>query len=391
MSAAAQAYLAAALAYMQENSVRRDKVDWAAIRAEASQTAAHAQSSADTYDAIAVALYRLGDQHSRFVDPQEASRFPTQQDLSTGLLVDYAGQAVTTVRAGSPADRAGVRQGDIVTAINGTPARPQAPGAFFAALYTGTEVTLTLQRPGSARPVTARITHDPVDSQHMPQGRRLDGNIGYVALPSGPAPGINDEYAAIMQQIIRVIDRTPTCGWVVDLQHDQGGALDPMVLGVGPILGDGEAGASIPASGPPVPWSYREGIYRHGTYTAAVAMPYALKQPFPPVAVLTSRDTASAGEAVAISFRGRAGSRSFGAATAGVPTGNSTHYLSDGAAIILTTALEADRTGHVYGLTERIAPDQLVANPDPRIMGTDADPVLRAAVAWLQTQPGCDP
>ncbi len=391
MSPAAQAYLEAALAYMQENSIQRDQVDWTAIRAEAFKATAHAQSPADTYDAIAVALYRLGDQHSRFVDPQEASRFPTQQDLSIGLLVDYADQVVQTVQPHSPADRAGIHQGDTVTAINGTPARPLDAGAFFTALYTGATVALTLKRAGVPQPITTQITHDAVDAKHMPQGRRLAGNIGYIALPSGPAPGINDEYAAIMQQLIRAIDRTPTCAWVVDLQHNQGGALDPMVLGAGPVLGDGEAGASIPAKGPPVPWSYRQGVYRHGTYTAVLTTPYMLKQPFPPVAVLTSRDTASAGEAIAISFRGRAGSRSFGAATAGVPTGNTTHYLSDGAAIILTTALEADRTGHVYGLTERIAPDQLVANPEPQTIGTDADPVLRAAVAWLQTQPGCAP
>jgi C-terminal processing protease CtpA/Prc len=391
MSAAARTYLAAALAYMQENSVQRDKVDWTAIRAEAFQTTAHAQSPADTYDAIAVALYRLGDQHSRFVDPQEAGRFPTQQDLSIGLLVDYADQVVTIVRAGSPADRAGVRQGDTVTAINGTPARALAAGAFFGALYTGSKVALTLKRAGVEQMITTEITHDPVDGDHLPQGRRLGGNIGYVDLPSGPAPGINDEYATIMQQIIRAIDQAPTCGWVVDLQHNQGGALDPMVLGVGPILGDGEAGASIPVGGSPIPWSYRDGVYHHGTYTAVITTPYTLKQPFPPVAVLTSGDTASAGEAVAISFRGRAGSRSFGAATAGVPTGNSTHYLSDGAAIILTTSLEADRTGHVYGLTERIAPDQLIANADPRTIGTDSDPVLRAALAWLQTQLRCAP
>jgi carboxyl-terminal processing protease len=391
MSPAAQAYLEAALAYMQESSVQRDQVDWAAIRAEAFKAAAHAQSPADTYDAIAVALYRLGDQHSRFVDPQEARRFPTQQDLSIGLLVDYADGVVMTVQPGSPADRAGIRQGDTVTAINGTPVGPLAAGAFFAALYTGSKVALTLKRSGVAQMITTEITHDPVDGDHLPQGRRRGGHIGYIVLPSGPAPGINDEYAAIMQQIIQDIDRTPTCGWVVDLQHNQGGALDPMVLGVGPILGDGEAGASIPVGGPPIPWSYRDGVYHHGTYTEVLTTPYTLKQPFPPVAVLTSGDTASAGEAVALSFRGRSGSRSFGAATAGVPTGNSTHYLSDGAAIILTTSLEADRTSHVYGLTERIAPDQLVANPDPRTMGTDADPVLRAAVAWLQTQSGCVP
>ena len=102
--------------------------------------------------------------------------------------------------------------------------------------------------------------------------------------------------------------------------------------------------------------------------------------------MLTDGQTASSGEAVAVAFRGRPGTRSFGEATKGVPTTNVGVPLSDGAYLILTEAMDTDRTGQTYDAP--IAPD--VAVPTNRFrQGTDKDPVLQAGVAWLQQQPAC--
>jgi carboxyl-terminal processing protease len=49
-----------------------------------------------------------------------------------------------------------------------------------------------------------------------------------------------------------------------------------------------------------------------------------------------------------MAFRGRPGARSFGEPTAGVPTGNSQHRLSDGAELYLTEGIGVDRTGRGY-------------------------------------------
>src|SRR5438093_4023326 len=98
----------------------------------------------------------------------------------------------------------------------------------------------------------------------------------------------------------------------------------------------------------------------------------------PPVAVLTNGNTASAGEAVAISFRGRPSTRSFGSPTYGVPTANTFMKLSDGASILVTTAREADRTGRVYGIDEKLQPDQQVSGTGYTKDGAD-DTVVRAA------------
>ena len=76
----------------------------------------------------------------------------------------------------------------------------------------------------------------------------------------------------------------------------------------------------------------------------------------------------------------RPGARSFGEPTAGVPTGNSPHRLTDGAELHLTEAVGVDRTGRSH--QTRIKPDQPVATDWTRY-GSPADPVLQAAIAWL--------
>lgn len=60
----------------------------------------------------------------------------------------------------------------------------------------------------------------------------------------------------------------------------------------------------------------------------------------PRVAVLT----AISGEAVAIAFRGRADTRSFGTPTCGLSTSNHTDRLSDGGNLYLTASVMADRS-----------------------------------------------
>jgi C-terminal processing protease CtpA/Prc len=306
-----------------------------------------------------------------------------------GLSVSYADRRVEAVAPGSPAEEAGVRAGDTIELVNGRPVSSMEVSTFFVQLYGGLRANLTLTRVDQKQPVEVSITHDALPDGLVPHGRRLEGNIGYISLPYNGGGQVLDEYGSILQQVIREIDRTPTCGWIVDLQANAGGALSPMVLGVGPILGDGNAGTFMFANGEQIVWSYHNGGYWYGNEVLrTINNPYSLKQAMPPVAVLTSSHTASSGEATLISFKGRPQTRSFGEPTSGLPTGRDGKHMSDGALIAIATSLEADRTGHIYGADEKIAPDQYV-QADDKLIGSDSDPVLLAGLTWLQTQPLC--
>lgn len=387
----AQDYLREALDYIQENSIMVSSIDWVTLRKEAIELAQDAQTTADTYPAIRYALQNLGDNHSRLIEPDQVKRVKQSRAQGTGLTVTYADREITDVEAGGPAEQAGVLIGDVIETVNGAPASTMGASAFFADIYGGTSVQLSLKRVGKDEPIFVAIGHNFYDRNRIPQGRRLAGNIGYIEVPILGSGEINEQYATIAQEIIRDVDRTGACGWVVDLQRNSGGSIYPMLAGIGPILGEGDAGAFILAKGEQIVWAYRDGkAFYADQILAQVRVPYQLKQSTPPVAVLTSRLTASAGEAILISFRGLAGIRSFGEPTYGVPSGNEVKELSDGAWLVLTAAREADRTGHIYGHVERIEPDQAVQVDLGRV-GTDDDPVLQTAVGWVQNQPACRP
>lgn len=217
---------------------------------------------------------------------------------------------------------------------------------------------------------------------------RRSGDIGYVMLPgySGGDPAGQALYATQLHRALARVDTAPICAWIVDLRENTGGNMWPMLAGIGPVLGDGDAGR-MRSGGAPVPWSYSAGEAKFGPWVLVGVRDgvYRPAGPDRPVAVLTGGRTASSGEAIAVSFRGRAETRSFGQPTAGLSTGNEVVSLRDGARLFLTTAVFADRLGVSYG--GPIPPDVVIA---PSAAGdTNEDPVQASAVAWLRAHPSC--
>jgi putative serine protease PepD len=68
------------------------------------------------------------------------------------------GVSIGTVRTGTPAERAGLKAGDVVTAIDGTKVgSPSSLESLIAAKRPGDKVTLTILRNGSTRTITVAL------------------------------------------------------------------------------------------------------------------------------------------------------------------------------------------------------------------------------------------
>lgn len=385
MTEEAMTYLTAALDYIEHHSVRREHIDWAVLRQEVLTLASDAQTPAETYPAIQRALSLLGDQHSFFLDPEAARLLTAGQSAWVGFGMAYPEGRIAIVYPGSPAEQGSVHVGDRVEAMNGlvfsTLTREQARAAFSDVPLT---LTLTPAEGGEIREV--RLEAALFDVKRQPRGRRLASNLGYLELPDLIGLEVNGKpYATRAHQVIRELDQIPVRGWVIDLRTNTGGSLWPMLAGVGPILGEGE-NVGFVAPGEKLVGVYRAGrawIEDRPKFTAEVEEPYAPKRPWPPVAVLTSQLTRSAGELVTLAFCGRPHTRTFGVPTAGMPTANDDTQLSDGAWIALTTHLGADQTGRTY--EGPLLPDQPITIDWTRL-GTDDDPVIQAAVQWLDNE-----
>jgi len=239
------------------------------------------------------------------------------------------------------------------------------------------------------KPQTAtQIAAGPLTPDQEPHGQWLAHGIGYLELPHFEASDqAAKQYVMLAQDAIRTADQAGTCGWIVDLRNNDGGNMWPMLAGVGPILGEGEVGSFVDPDGVKQVWGYVHGQAQlAGSAIIGAESPYQLKHPLPPAAVLTGPVTASAGEAIVVAFRGRPHTPSFGEPTAGVPTANDAFPLSDGALLVLTVAVDADRTGQTYD--SAIPPDQPVP-VDLSQIGTTADRGMQAAIIWLHDQEGC--
>jgi carboxyl-terminal processing protease len=214
--------------------------------------------------------------------------------------------------------------------------------------------------------------------------KRIASNVGYIEI--GNYWGFDQDkanaYAADAHAKLKAVDSPEICRWVVDLRRNNGGNFWPMLAALGPILGNGFAGRFITASDSRE-WGYEKGAIWFGDEwhrgVNAGSSSYALFNEYPLVAVLTSGETASAGEAAAVAFRGRPDARSFGRPTYGVSTSNSTIELSDSSMLVLTSARYGDRLGRLYG--SRLQPDTPVnadRNDDPA-----QDPTVQSAMHWL--------
>lgn len=358
-------YFRVAFHVVKRYALMRDRVDWAAVRAEADVLRRGARSTADTYPAIRLVLARLGDGHSHLASPETVRAHRAGASLSLGLTVIWPESTVAVVEPGGPADEAGVRPGDVVEAVDGN-APEHVHGVVVLARRPGA-VHLRLRRVGETEPRTVALTARALPFNRPAVVRRLDGVLAYIDIPGVVGGGGSFDSDAVAA--IRAVDAAPICGWVVDLRRNVGGNMWPMLHALRPILGEGN------------PFTYR-----FGKGPMSQDPVYSLRQPAPALAVLTSRLTVSSGELVTIAFRGPSTTRTFGEATGGLSTSNMSFPMVDGAVLVVTVSRPADRLGRAYG--GPIEPDQPIPIDWTRI-GSDDDPVIAAAVRWLREQPSC--
>lgn len=201
---------------------------------------------------------------------------------------------------------------------------------------------------------------------------------GYILVPPFHAGDqtLMRAYADTLQAQLHILDTSQIGGWIIDLRENTGGNMEPMIAGLGPLFDTKLPGSLIDVDGNPEAWGYYDGSY-FWNGEKVMTVPHARTvSPGMPIAVLTSAQTGSSGEAVAISFIGNAKTRLFGQPTWGLTTGNGSFDLSDGARMMLASTIMTDRTGKKYH--GPIEPDVYIENSADGI-----DNVLRAAVKWI--------
>ncbi len=332
--------------------------------------AAHAPATEFAYAAIAAMAKAVDDRWTTFMSPEDYRAFKDALDPAKisgiGVLITPDSTSgfisIAYVVPGTPADRAGLEPGDLITTVDGTTTKGLTNEAASKLLRgkAGSVVNLETQR-GTAAPGSVIIVRLDIQPPTVIY-KMLPGNIGYVyVLAFG-----QDTPEQFDTAIQRLKDQDAKA-LVLDLRNDGGGYVESAL----------EISSRFIAQRPLV--TVQERGLPDKTYDARSDVLVDV-----PVTVLVNEYTASASEITAGALQDDGVAQLIGARTFGKGVMQTLTELPDGAAIKITTAHYLTPNRHDINL-KGIDPDLRVGeNRDARFGDVAHDAQLRAAVDMLQ-------
>jgi carboxyl-terminal processing protease len=289
------------------------------------------------------------DPHSGYMNAEE---FREMQDDTAGK---FGGLGIEVIQENgfikvispiddTPASKAGIRAGDIITGLNGTTVQGLSMEDVFEQMRgkPNSKVTLTIKREGADKPLDITLRREIIHIRVVKQ-RMEPGNIGYVRLTE-----FTEQADAGLKQAIKSL-RQQAGGMlkalVLDLRNNPGGLLDQAVAVSGEFISQGEI---VSVRG------------RHSDDAAWLDVNGSDILLGIPLVVLINAGSASSSEVVAGALQDRrravlVGSRSFGKGSV-----QTVIPLSDNGALRLTTARYYTPSGRsIQGIG--IVPDVQVA------------------------------
>ena len=336
------------------DTVRDDYVDQQALDPEK-----------QTYGAIEGMLDTLGDKgHTRFLTPEE--RAQNEEGLSgtyvgIGVQLEAEGDevVVATPIEGSPADRAGIRSGDVLMAVNGESVRGEDISEIVERVKgpEGTAVRLTVLRGEEERKFDLERAEikSPVVSWALIEGT----DVAHVFLSS-----FSDESARELRGAFEEARSAGARRFVLDLRNNPGGRLDQAVEMAGYFLEPGSV-------------AYVRKEASDGREEVEVEGEPGLTDA--PLAVLINEGSASSSEILAGALRDNDRATAIGETTFGTGTVLSEFVLRDGSSILLGVAEWLTPKGDFIRETG-IAPDVEVK------LGEGAEPLAPQEVRNLSRE-----
>ena len=225
----------------------------------------------------------LGDPHTIFMPPRAAEAFNDETKANFGgigarLGADALGAKISNVFDDSPAQTAGIRAGNIVTAVDGKSVTGKEIDDIVTMIKgkEGTLVRLTVIQNDKQRPVVltvkrARIIAPTVDSKYIAASQ-----VGYMSILSFSEPT-----AEQFDKELAKLEAHPLKGLVIDLRDNPGGLLDSAVDMLSRFF---ESKLVVKMK------------FRDGHEESAQTMPGFIHDFKYPIAVLMNEDSASAAE-----------------------------------------------------------------------------------------------
>ena len=310
------------------------------------------------------------DPHSSYLNPRSFRDMQVQTRGEFGGLGIEVTQENGFVKVISPIDdtpaaRAGVRPGDLITHLNGQPTLGLTLQEAVEQMRgeRGTSIRLTIRRDGERNPVEITLVRDVVRPQVA--RFRLEGNdIAYVRLSA-----FNEQTEAALRRAVSQMRQQAggnLRGLVLDLRNNPGGLLDQAVQVADDFLDQGEIVSTRARRAEDAQrWNARQGDIAQGL----------------PIVVLINGGSASASEIVAGALQDHRRAVVMGVKSFGKGSVQTVMPIQGQGAIRLTTARYYTPSGRSIQATG-IEPDieVLATRPDPNAPARDREADLRRAL-----------
>jgi len=279
---------------------------------------------ADTaiYDGAIPGMLRVLDPHSNFYDPKAYLRMREDQRghyYGVGMVIQQQGNKVFVITPyeNTPSFRAGIRPGDVISAIDGKSADGMSSDLVAKALKgpKGTHVQVTMIREGQAKPLVFDLVRDEIPHPSVDLAYEIKPGVGYIHL--------TQFQETTAQEVIDAVDGFSNLhGLVFDLRNNPGGLLSQAVDVCDHLLSKGQTIVS-----------QRGRAYPDQVYTAT----HGNDGKTFPIVVLVNRNTASAAEIVSGALQDHDRALIVGETTFGKGLVQTVYNLSENTGLALTT------------------------------------------------------
>lgn len=190
-------------------------------------------------DAAKEATYKgyinsLGDPYSEYMNKEEFETFSRELEgkfygIGVVFTMDYSkgdGYAkVVRVLEGYSADKAGVKSGDILTAVNGKPLKSMSQSEIVQLLKgeKGTKVDVTYYRESTGKTYTSKMVRQEVKEKTV-NTKILEDGAGYIEVSSFSRDTDKEFKEAVDKMVAADVP-----GIIIDLRNNPGGLMDSCI------------------------------------------------------------------------------------------------------------------------------------------------------------------
>lgn len=305
------------------------------------------------------------DPHSAFMNKDIYNELKVDTEGrfgGVGLEITLKDNVLTVVTPieGTPAHRAGIKEGDRILKINGIPTRdmPLSDAVHMMRGTKGTKVTLILLREGAKEPYESSLFRDIIRIKSV-RTELLGEDYGYLRITSFQE-GTADEVRRGLESLKKKSTSSTFKGFLLDLRNNPGGLLDEAVEISDLFLEDG----TIVTTASRIQEIDKRIARKEGT------------EPDYPMIVMVNGGSASAAEIVAGALQDQKRAVILGNRTFGKGSVQTIFELGDGSALKLTVAKYFTPKGRSIQ-AEGIRPDVIVNQRKGAELTTSKDRYVR--------------